>query len=99
MIILDTNVVSEIVKPIPSDRVLRWLGDQDPTTVFITAITQAEVLFGVEGLPVGKRRTALYRDVEELLEDEFEDRILPFDQGAAGAFAKSPLDEGLMGER
>ena len=88
MIILDTNVLSEALKPLPSGIALRWLAAQEPLTVFTTTITQAEVLYGVEALPPGKRRMRLQAAVEKIFAEEFEGRILPFDEQAARAFAK-----------
>ncbi len=88
MIILDTNVLSEVSKPLPSRKVVEWLADQDGAFVFLTAITQAEVLYGVELLPAGKRRTRLAEQVQKLFEQDFSGRILPFDTDAAQLFAK-----------
>jgi hypothetical protein len=88
MIVLDTNVLSEALKPSPSGIVLRWLAAQEPSAVFITTITQAEVLYGIEVLPAGKRRTRLAAIIEKLLSEEFDDRILSFDEDAARVFAK-----------
>lgn len=88
MIVLDTNVLSETLRPSPSKAVLDWLAAQDPTEVCITTITQAEVLYGIEVLPESKRRARLYEAIEKLLRDEFEGRILPFDEDSARAFAK-----------
>ena len=88
MIILDTNVLLEAFKPAPSTAVLRWLAAQAPLDVFTTAITQAEVLYGTEILPSGKRRAALQTAIEKLFAEEFRERILPFDEDAAHAFAK-----------
>ena len=87
MILLDTNVVSESLKPHPSETVLRWLAAQEPSTVFISAITQSEILSGVEILPSGKRRSKLSEAVERIFAEEFADRILPFDSGAAREYA------------
>ncbi len=87
MIVIDTNVVSEAFKPTPSDAVLRWLAAQEPSAVYITAITQAELLYGIEVLPPGKRRTRLREAVERVLAEEFADHILPFDEHAAREFA------------
>ncbi len=87
MIILDTNVLSEALKPAPSGIVLRWLAVQVPTAVFTTTITLAEILYGVETLPPGRRRARLLAAVEKMFADEFEGRILPFDEDAARAFA------------
>jgi predicted nucleic acid-binding protein len=87
VIVLDTNVLSEALKPLPSLTVLHWLGAQEPSSVFTTTITQAEVLYGIETLPPGKRRVRLLAAVEQLFAAEFEGRILPFDEDAARAFA------------
>lgn len=87
MIVLDTNVLSEALRPSPSDVVVHWLATQEPMAVFITTITQAEVLYGVEVLPAGKRRTRLHAVIEKLFSDEFEGRILPFDEESARMFA------------
>lgn len=87
MIILDTNVLSEALKPAPSATVLRWLAAQTPSAVFTTTVTLAEVLYGVETLPHGKRRTRLRSAVEKMFAEEFEARILPFDEDAARVFA------------
>ena len=97
MIVLDTNVLSEIIKPSPTKAVLTWLACQSRSTVYITAITQAETLFGVERLPVGKRRTRLYDDIEDLLAREFQGRILPFDDAAAPVFARIAGNRASMG--
>jgi len=86
VIVLDTNVLSEALKPLPSRIVLGWLAAQQPLSVFTTAITEAEVLYGVETLP-GKRRTRLLAAVERMFAEEFAGRILPFDEDAARAFA------------
>jgi len=88
MIVLDTNVLSEALRPSPAETVLRWLAAQDPVTVFTTTITQAEVLYGVEVLPVGRRRSRLYSAIEKLFADEFSGRILPFDEDSARVFPK-----------
>ena len=88
MIVLDTNVLSEALKPTPSQTVLGWLAAQKPSAVFTTTITQAELLYGVEVLPPSKRRVKLLSAVERILNEEFERRILPFDEGAAREFAR-----------
>ncbi len=84
MIILDTNVLDEVMKPAPSARVMRWPGKYPALRLFTTTITQAEILYGVELLPKGKRRAALQSAVEAMFAEEFAGRILPFDtlQGA-----------------
>jgi hypothetical protein len=87
VIVLDTNVLSEALKPLPSVTVLHWLGAQEPASVFTTTITQAEILYGIETLPPGKRRVRLLAAVEKMFAAEFAGRILPFDEDAARAFA------------
>ena len=88
MIVLDTNAVSESLKPKPSEIVLGWLAAQDPRNVFITTITQAEVLFGIESMPAGKRRANLSAEVEKMFVEDFPGPILPFDEGGARMYAK-----------
>lgn len=88
MIVLDTNVLSEVLRPLPDERVLRWLEKQDRDLVFTTAVTQAEILYGVEMLPAGKRRSRLHAAVERLFADEFHGRILSFDVESALVYPK-----------
>jgi toxin FitB len=88
VIILDTNVLSEVLKPLPSGIVLRWLASLEPSVVFTTTITEAEILYGIELLQPGKRRGRLLAAIEKMFAEEFQDRILPFDDSAARAFAK-----------
>jgi predicted nucleic acid-binding protein len=87
MIILDTNVVSEPLKPAPDAAVLRWLDRQGPATLFLTTISQAELLAGVLALPAGKRRTELQRVLNNELVSLFADRILAFGGRSAEAYA------------
>ena len=88
MIILDTNVVSEPLKPSPDQAVLQWLDAQDPQTLYLTAVNLAELLAGIEALPPGRRRAALKLALGKQIEKLFEGRILPFDNKAAEAFAR-----------
>ena len=87
MILLDTNILSELMRPVPEPAVEQWLAAQPDASVFITAITEAELRYGVALLPSGKRRTALAAEIEGMLEKDFAGRILPFDSLAAQAFA------------
>lgn len=87
MIILDTNVVSEILRPAPQQHVLDWLAALDGTTVYLTAITEAELRHGVVILPEGKRREGLATMIDQIVREDFADRVLPFDSPAAAAFA------------
>ncbi len=87
MIILDTNVLSELMKSQPDKSVVRWIGKHQATNLFITTLTQAEILYGLEILPAGKRRTALKKAAKAMFELDFTGRILPFDIKAAHLFA------------
>ena len=87
MIILDTNVVSEPMKPGGDRRVRDWLDDQIAETLYLTSISLSELLLGVEVLPDGKRKEGLASALTELLVQLFGPRILPFDQQAATVYA------------
>lgn len=86
MIILDTNVISEPFKPTPNPAVMAWLDAQEPETLFITAISLAEMLAGVCKLPEGRRRAELSDLVGNQTRLVFERRILNFEMQAAEAF-------------
>ena len=87
MIILDTNVVSELMRPAPAEVVLQWLAAQPSADLFTTAITQAEILFGLALMPAGRRRAALIGAADQMFDLDFAGRILPFDTAAAREFA------------
>ena len=86
MIVLDTNVLSEPLKPQPSPKVMEWLDSQVAETLFITAISRAELRFGVLKLPDGRRKNALRAHIDRVL-DLFKDRTLSFDLAAADQLA------------
>jgi predicted nucleic acid-binding protein len=88
VIVLDTNVVSELIRPHPNPRVGAWLDDLYDMEIFTTAITVAELLAGVERLPPGRRQTELGIAVRETLTLDFRDHILPFDDSAASEYAR-----------
>jgi len=83
MIIIDTNVISEAIKPGRNSRVVSWLDAQAIETLFFTAINLSELCLGIEISPAGKRREALASALNELLTEYFSSRILPFDEKAA----------------
>ena len=83
MIILDTNVISEVQKRNPSQDVMAWLDRQEPTNLYLTSVTAGELMFGAFVLPDGKRASKLQDLVARILEEEFENRILPYDAAAA----------------
>ncbi|WP_457426718.1 PIN domain-containing protein [Roseateles sp. P5_E7] len=87
MIVLDTNVVSEAMKPAPQPAVLAWLDRQAAETLYLSTVTVAELLFGVAALPAGRRRNVLKEAVDGMLA-LFGDRVLPFDVDAARQYAE-----------
>lgn len=87
MIALDTNVVSELMRDVPHPAVLAWLDTQRSSELYLPSVAMAELLFGVEDLPQGKRRMALERTLGTWLE-MFAGRVLPLDEAAAYAYAK-----------
>jgi len=88
MIVLDTNILSELMREHPEPRVFDWVQQQTAANLYTTSITQAEILHGVLLLPTGKRRDAIRRAADEMFAQDFADRILPFDGGAASAYAE-----------
>lgn len=86
MILLDTNVVSESIKPEPDPSVLAWLDVQAAETLFLSSITVAELLFGFRTLPDGRRKDMLAARIDRLL-DQFVGRVLPFDTATARRYA------------
>jgi predicted nucleic acid-binding protein len=98
MILLDTNVISEIVKPAPSPVVISWLNDQDSATLYISTIGLAEIGYGVEALPDGKRKRALSAAVDSFVDRAFADRILAFDRDAAKLYGTLMADRRRAGQ-
>ena len=87
MFLLDTNVVSELLRPSPEPVVEVWVGNRRATDLYFSAIGEAELRYGVAILPTGRRQTALASAIEAILRDDFVDRILPFDSEAAREYA------------
>ena len=88
MILLDTNVVSEPLRPAPDTRVIAWIDAQPLETIFLSAITVAELRAGVALLPVGKRRSGLQQSLEKRVLPLFAGRVLPFDLACTQAYAE-----------
>lgn len=86
MIVLDTNVVSEAMKPEPHPAVRVWLNAQAAQTLYLSSVTLAELLFGIAALPTGNRKDMLAKAFEGL-SGLFRDRVLPFDTDAARRYA------------
>ena len=87
MILIDTNVVSELMRPAPAQVVLDWFGTQDPAALHLSAVSEAELRRGVAILPEGRRRDALRAAVDAMVVEDFAGRVLSFDSAAAVAFA------------
>jgi len=88
MILLDTNVVSEPLRQAPDARVIEWIDAQPMETLFLSAITVAELRAGVALLPAGKRRTGLQQNLEKRVLPLFAGRVLPFDLACTTAYAE-----------
>ncbi|MBA3744531.1 type II toxin-antitoxin system VapC family toxin [Sporichthya sp.] len=87
MIVLDTNVLSELIRPNPSPAVLAWFDTQPADRLATTAVTAGEMFAGVERLSAGRRRRALSDAVTVLLGADFAGRVMPFDFAATGDYA------------
>lgn len=92
MIVLDTNVLSELIRGRPAARVVEWVDEQDARTLAITAITVAELLYGVARLADGARKARLASAVRALVHEDFSDRVLAFDGMAAERYADFVAD-------
>lgn len=97
MILLDTNVVSELLRGTPEPKVETWLAARDGAQVYLSAVTEAELRLGVAVMPAGRRRTALAAMVDGILQEDFRGRILPFDSPAAAAYAAIVADRRVAG--
>lgn len=88
MIILDTNVISEFMRDVPSSIVMDWVAQQKISELFVTTITQAEMYYGLAFLPPGRRRNELERAVCQVFDQDFQQQILSFDSAAAIAYGR-----------
>ncbi len=86
--LLDTNVLSELLRAEPSAAVLAWFAAQPPESLFVSAVTQAEMVLGARLLPAGKRRKGLEDALGAMFEEDFAGRILPFDTGSVPAYVE-----------
>lgn len=99
MIILDTNVLSEVTKPEPDPAVLHWLDQMDSAALFTTAVTVGELSSGIACMPVGRRRRGLAEALARLVTHEFEGKILSFDASAAVEFGPMMATRQRSGRR
>ena len=97
MIILDTNVLSELMRSEPSARVAAWVAKQPATELCTTSITEAEIFFGIELLAKGKRREGLLAAAEAMFAEDLGGRIFGFESDAARSFSKIAAQRRLLG--
>jgi toxin FitB len=97
MIVLDTNVLSELMRPAPSARVVAWMAAQPGPSLYTTSITQAEILHGLALLPRGRRRSALETAATSMFAEDFGGRILGFGPDAAPRYAQIASDRRRAG--
>jgi predicted nucleic acid-binding protein len=95
--VLDTNVISELIRPQPAPSVLAFVDALDMSDFGITAVTAAELLYGVERLPPGRRRTELAQAVHATIEEDFDGRVEPFDAASAAYYAVVVTDREKAG--
>ncbi len=96
--VLDTNVLSELMRPEPEAQVMAWFDGRAETAFFITAITRAEILLGIGLLPAGRRRDVLAEAASRMFEQDFGGRCLPFDEHAAGIYARVVVERTRAGQ-
>lgn len=97
MILLDTNVISELMRAAPARAVLEWFAEHDASDLFISAITEAELRTGVAILPPGQRRDRLQLALDAMIDEDFHTRVMPFDSSAARAYADIASQRRLAG--
>ncbi len=88
MIVLDTNVISELMRAKPHPAVLAWVAAQPRAMLYTTSINQTEILYGIAMLPAGRRRNALAAAAEAMFAEDLAGRVLPYDGAAAARYAE-----------
>ena len=97
MIVIDTNVVSELMRMTPEPAVMTWFSGQDSAELYLTAVSEAELRAGAAILPAGRRRDRLTAEVDAVVREDFAGRVLPFDSAAASAYAAIAASRRSMG--
>jgi predicted nucleic acid-binding protein len=97
MIVLDTNVLSELMRPEPDRAVVEWVDAQEPAELLLTAVTVAEILYGIRRLPEDKRKSSLLEVAVLVLSNDFAERILAFDEAAAVHYAALVIERERCG--
>jgi len=98
MVVVDTNVLSELMRPTPDTVIASWVGERATSSLHLTAISEAELRFGLAIIPPGRRRDGLAEGLERMLRTGFANRVLPFDSAAASAYAEIAAARRAMGK-
>jgi len=98
VILLDTNVVAELMRPKPAQSVMDWFAAQDSAKMFFSAVSEAELRTGAAILPDGKRRDSLTAAIDIMITEDFGGRVLPFDSAAAKAYAAIAANRRAAGQ-
>ena len=88
MILLDTNIVSEVMRAMPAESVLEWLNEQDSSELYVSTITIGEIVYGLRVLPDGKRRSGLNEKFERFIAQAFAQRVVPYDEPSARLYGE-----------
>lgn len=97
MLLIDTNVISELMRSDPAPAVLEWFGRQNAADLHLSAVGEAELRRGAALLPMGKRRDRLMAEIDAMILEDFASRVLPFDSAAAVAFAAIFVERRTVG--
>ena len=98
MIVLDTNVLSETLKPLPNAAVVAWMAAQPRSTLFTTTVVQAEILYGVAVLADGARKTQLQAALKAIFTEDLSGQLIPFDRDCAEAYAAIAANRKNLGQ-
>jgi toxin FitB len=98
MIVLDTNVLSEALRPVPEPTVLDWLANQPRASLFTTTVTRGEILYGIRLLADGKRRRGMWDAAKKIFDEDFARQVLSFDRDAADAYAEIAASRRMAGK-
>ena len=98
MIVLDTNVLSETLKPLPNAAVVAWMAAQPRSTLFTTTVVEAEILYGVAVLADGSRKTQLQAALKAIFTEDLSGQVIPFDRDCAGAYAGIAANRKNLGQ-
>ena len=97
VLVFDTNVLSELMRPTPSAAITSWVAERATSSLHLTAVSEAELRYGLAIMPPGRRRDGLAEGLERMLRTGFANRILPFDSAAASAYAEIAAARRAMG--